>query len=195
MNKLVLLFLLLATGAHAEEPASYYVPPAQFSASMQVMYMGFSNALAIFRSSTSSFTFNEADKSISNLRIAIDATSLTASGNEIQRDLSTLLGVFENPEIRILAPDSVKFEDNKAEIKGTMTLRGVNKPVTLEATLNKSGKSPYGGGMWSSEGAAVGLSLRTAVKRAEFGVTDNPEAPSRFGDTISFTLEMQGIRQ
>jgi hypothetical protein len=65
----------------------------------------------------------------------------------------------------------------------------------LNAVLNHVGKSPHAGGMWSSEGDAVGMSLRGSFKRADFDMGDDPETPGRFGDTMSFMLEIQGLRQ
>lgn len=179
----------------ADNPASYYVPPPQFSAAMQVMDLGFANVFALFQNATGSFSFDEGAKSLSRLRLALDANSLTVSNSGSQRDLMVLLGVMQYPEIRITAPDAVTFNEGKAEIKASITLHGTTKPVTFEATLNHVGKSPHGGGMWASEGDAVGLSLRGSIKRADFGMGDDPETPGRFGDTMTLMLEMQALRQ
>jgi polyisoprenoid-binding protein YceI len=201
MKKILLFVFALvsapATAFSADAPATYYVPPAQFNAALQVMDMGFSNVFALFQSATGSFAFDEAGKSISRLRIALDATSLVSGNPDSQRGLANLLGIMQYPEIRITAPDSVAFADGKAELKGTLTLHGVSKPITFEVTLNHVGKSPRGGGMWSGEGDAIGLSLKGNFKRADFGIGDDPgaDAPARFGDTLTLMLEMQGIRQ
>jgi polyisoprenoid-binding protein YceI len=179
----------------AENPVAYYVPPPQFSAALQVMDMGFANIFALFQNATGSFSFDEGAKSLSRLRLALDATSLTSGNSASQRDLANLLGIFQFPEIRITSPDSVVFEDNKAQVKATLTLHGASKPVTFDAVLNHVGKSPRAGGMWSSEGDAVGLSLKASFKRADFGMSDDPETPGRFGDTMTLMLEVQGLRQ
>lgn len=195
-RRLLALLLLLPFGAAAEEsPANYYVPPPQFSAALQVMDLGFANVFALFQNATGSFSFNETDKSLSHLRLALDAASLTSGNSGSQRDLANLLGIMQYPEIRITAPDSVTFADGKADVKATLALHGVSKPITLNATLNHVGKSPHGGGMWSNEGDAVGMSLKGSFKRADFGMSDDPETPGRFGDTMSLMLEIQGLRQ
>ncbi len=177
--------------------SAYYVPPAQLNAQLQVTDLGFAGVFALFRNATASFSFNEGSKSISHLRIALDTTSLMSNNADALRDLINLLSTTADSEIALTAPDSVAFADGKAELKGNLTLRGVNKPVTIEATLNRAGKSPVAGGMWSSEGDAVGLSLKTSFKRADFGLGDNPnaETPGRFGDSINLQMEMQGIKQ
>jgi polyisoprenoid-binding protein YceI len=164
---------------------------------MQVMSLGFSNIMALFQNATGSFSFDDGGKSISHLRLAIDATSLMTTNNDNQRDLTALFGVMQYPEIRITAPDTTAFKDGKAEIKANLTLHGTTKPVTLDATLNHVGNSPYGGGMWASEGQAVGLSLHGTLKRADFGIGDNPDSDEKnhFGDSITLQLEMQAIKQ
>lgn len=191
----IVLLSSFGTGLASESPPSYYVPPPQFSAALQVMDLGFANVFALFQNATGSFNFDEGAKTMSHLRLALDATSLTTGNSASQRDLGSLLGVMQYNEIRITALDEVTFTDGKAEVKANMTLHGVNKPLTLDATLNHVGKSPHGGGMWSSEGDAVGMSLRGTIKRADFNMGDDPENPGHFGDTMTLMLEVQGLRQ
>jgi polyisoprenoid-binding protein YceI len=199
--KKILFFLLIAAllpgAAAADDDTSnrYYIPPAQFNAVLQVMDLGFANIFGLFRNATGSFEFDEKAKSVENLKLAIDASSLTANNSANDRDLAALFGAAQYPEITFVAKDSTTFTDNKADIKGTLTLHGVSKPFTLETTINRIGKSPQGGGMWSDEGAAIGLSMRGTLKRADFGIVDDPQAQSRFGDTVTLMLETQAIKQ
>ncbi|HEU0117256.1 MAG TPA: YceI family protein [Alphaproteobacteria bacterium] len=193
---LALLFLILSLGAYAADTSiPYYVPPQQLNALMLVMDSGFSNVFGLFHTATGSFNYDEANKSISNLRVAIDSTSIITANQDSQRNLATLLGAFQYPEIRITSPDSVTFTDGKAQVKAMLTLHGVSKPINLDAVLNKVGKAPASGGMFSSEGQAVGIALRGGFKRADFNITDNPELPSRYGDVIALDIEMQAMRQ
>ena len=112
MKRLLLALLLLLPApmaAASESPASYYVPPAQFSAALQIMDLGFANIFALFPNATGSFSFDEGAKSLSRLRLALDAGSLMTGNGESQRDLANLLGIMQYSEIRIVAPDSVAF--------------------------------------------------------------------------------------
>lgn len=197
MKKLLLVFafLLVPVAAAAEGTEHYYIPPPQFNAALQVMDLGFANIFGLFRNATGSFTFEPGTKSVDNLRLALDATSLMTSNPDNGRDLAMLLGSAQYPEISFVAGDSVSFAEGKADIRGTLTIHGTSKPFTLEATLNHIGKSPKGGGMWADEGEAIGLSLHGNFKRADFGMVDDPTVKSRFGDTITLLLETQAIRQ
>jgi polyisoprenoid-binding protein YceI len=193
------LFLILILAGLAAQPVlaadKYYVPPTQFNAAFQVMDLGFANIFGLFQNATGGFTFDDANKTISAVKIGIDTNSLMTANNENKRDLSLLFGAQQFPEVAFAALAEAKFKDGKAEIKGTLTLHGISKPATFEATLNHTGASPRGAGMWRSEAQAVGLSLRGSFKRADFGMGDEPEVPGRFGDTVTLMLEMQGIRQ
>jgi polyisoprenoid-binding protein YceI len=191
---LIFAFILLAPTAKAES-ARYYIPPTQFNAALEVMDLGFSNVFGLFRNATGGFEFDEGAKSIRNLKLALDATSMTANNPGNERDLMVLFAASQFPEISFVAKDSATFTDGKASIKGTLTVRGFSKPCTLEAVLNHMGKSPQGGGMWSNEGDALGLSLHGSFKRADFGMTDDPNMPSRFGEMITLRLETQAIKQ
>lgn len=199
MRRLFFLLLLLSLPVTslnaAEAPAAYYIPPAQFNAALQVMYNGYANIYALFRNATGSFSFDDTTKSLSNLKLAIDATSLLTANNDNQRDLANLLSAFQYSEIRIIAPDSITFTDSKADIKATVTLHGQSKPVTFETTLNKSGATSHSNSMWSGEGQAIGLSLHGILKRADFGMADDPASPAHFGDTINLMLDVEAIRQ
>lgn len=190
----LLLFCIISAQAVADS-AAYYIPPAQMNTQLEIMDNGYANMFALFRNSTGGFTFDETAKTMSNLKIAIDTTSLISNSNENQRDLSNLLGAFQNSEIRITAPDTVAFTDNKAEIKATVMMHGAAKPVTFTATLNRTGTTEHTNSMWSNEAHAVGLSLNGTLKRADFGMTDSANTPNRFGDTLTLRLEAEAVKQ
>jgi len=192
---MVAVALLSLSHPARAEPETYYVPPAQFSAAFQIMDMGFSNIFGLFQSSTAIFKYDPAASAMSKVKLALDTRSLMTANMENRKDLMALFAVSQHPEITFQAASEAAFKDNKAEIKGTLTVHGVSKPFTFEGTLNQAGKSPRGGGMWSSEGQAVGLSLRGSFKRADFGMGDEPEMPGRFGENITLLLEMQAIKQ
>jgi polyisoprenoid-binding protein YceI len=199
MTKLILFFLVVAypTSLMADDAASYYIPPAQFSASLQVMSLGFANVVALFQNATGSFSFDDGDKSITHLRLAIGTDSLVTSSTDNQRDLKVLLNVAQYPEIQLTAPERTLFKDGKATISVQLTLHGTTKPVTFDATLNHVGDTPYGGGLFAGKGQAVGVSLHGTLKRADFGMGEDPDSgdKNRFGDVIMLQLEMQAIKQ
>ncbi|MFT2612575.1 hypothetical protein, partial [Escherichia coli] len=84
---------------------------------LQTMDNGYANVTALFRNATGTFKFDDSGKTLSDLKIAVDTTSLIADNDITQRSFSTMIGSFAAPEMRILAPDAVTFNDGKAEVK------------------------------------------------------------------------------
>jgi polyisoprenoid-binding protein YceI len=202
MKKLLFILMIfcglnsLPAGAVTDGRTPFYIPPGQFNAAMQIMDLGFANVFGLFRNATGSFTFEESTKTVSNLRLAIDATSILASNAENQHDIENLLAIYEFPEIAVQAPESYSFTEGKADIKATLTMHGISKPVVLTATINHVGNSPHGGGMWAREGQAIGLSMRGTIKTSDFSLGSNTSGgAARFGDNLTLMLETQAIQQ
>lgn len=189
MKKLLLIALLvgvcLAAPASARE-AKYYVPPKNFSAAFQVMDRGLSNVLGLFQGGTALFAYDTDTKTISHVKLAIEAGSLMTPSRDAGADLMALFDPRAFPEISFMAAAPASFKDGRAEIKGTLTVHGQSKPATFEATLNRSDRG--------EDETALGLSLRGSFKRADFAMGDAPEMPGRFGETVTLMIEMQAIK-
>lgn len=187
----LLLLTLWCSPSHAEA-TKFYAPPSQFNANLQVMELGFANLTGLFREGTASFSFDAESKTISRFRMAINAASLVSTNPRSEQSLAYLIGSARSPEISFVASEPAPLKDDKAVLKGNLTLNGISKPAELAVTLNRIGKSPYAGGMWNSEGEAIGLSLRTTPKLTDFSSEPKPaEETPRFGDTITLTIEIQ----
>ena len=191
----LLAALFLASPKQVQAETIYYVPPTQFNAAIEVMDMGYANIFGLFREATGSFAFDEPSKTVSHIRLAINAASLLASNGENQRALTMLLGSDLYPEITLIAGDTTSFADGKAEIKADLTLHGVTKPMTLTATLNRVSKSTYTSHGWSQPGDILGLSLHGSVKCADFGLINANGEQSRFSDSLTLMLETQATRR
>lgn len=67
-----------------------------------------------------------------------------------------------------------------ARISGTLSLRGVTKPVAFDATFNRAGPSP------SDKAYTVGFDGRAVIKCSDFGLGGLPPA---LGDEVTLRLE------
>ncbi len=177
------------------ETAKHYVPPQRFNASFQVMELGLSNVFGLFRSATSSFEFDEQAKTISRLKMAIDAGGVVTAQGGADRDFDALFGKGLHPEITFVSLAGADLSGGKAEVSGTLTVQGASKPATFEIKLNRVKESPDGGNVWRGADRAVGISMRGIFKRSDFGVGAAPDTEARFGDEVTLLLEMQAIRQ
>lgn len=189
-----LFFLLALSPVSYAAPARYYAPPTQMNAAFQIMDRGFANIMGLFQSAVGSFAFDDETDTISRVKIAIETESLMVPNDAVNRQLHAMFETDEYPEISFMATSPAVFKDGRAEIKGTLTIHGQSKQTTFEGTLNQVGNSSSGG-VWSREKETVGLSLRGSFKRSDFAMGDEPEYPSRFGETVTLLLELQAFHQ
>lgn len=77
------------------------------------------------------------------------------------------------------------LSDNSAKVSGTLTLRGVSKPVVLDVTLTKVGKNPI------NERMTAGFKATTIIKRSDFGI--NAFIP-KVGDEVKITIEAEAYK-
>ncbi|HET7608031.1 MAG TPA: YceI family protein, partial [Gammaproteobacteria bacterium] len=70
-------------------------------------------------------------------------------------------------------------------VAGELTLLGKRRPLTLEATLNKSAPYPFG-----DRAEVMGVSARAKLKRSEFGMTYGV-ADDLVGDDVEIVIEFE----
>jgi polyisoprenoid-binding protein YceI len=78
----------------------------------------------------------------------------------------------------------------KFKVEGDLTIRGVTKPVTLDATYDGGGKDP-----WGNE--RVGYSATTSVNRKDFGLTWNQALETGgvlVGENIEIILTIEAVK-
>jgi polyisoprenoid-binding protein YceI len=71
-------------------------------------------------------------------------------------------------------------------VDGDLTIKGVTKPVVLQATVPQFGASADGG-------TSLGVSAHTSINRSEFGVDFNIPIPGGWmvGEDIQVLLEVE----
>ena len=73
---------------------------------------------------------------------------------------------------------------------GDLTVRGVTKPVTLDASYEGSGKDPWGG-------ERAGFTATTTINRTDFGMTFNKALETGgllVGEKVELQLEVEAIK-
>ena len=186
----IFLFLISSSYAHAT-PAKYYVPPTQFNVAFQVAGENVPAATGLFQSAIGSFVYDTDTKTLSHLRLAIDAQSLMAQSAATAKSLQVLFEAKQFPEITFSATGPIEFKEDHGEVKGTLSVHGQSKSVTLDGSLSVNDTEVTGGGTQSAS-----LSLRGSFKRADFGMAGGMDAAApSFGDTLTLMMETQGVRQ
>ena len=86
----------------------------------------------------------------------------------------------------ITSDEIIRTGKKTAKIHGMLTVRGITKPITLDATLNKAGENPISNKM------SVGFSAVTQLKRSEFNI--NTLLPG-LGDDVKINIELEAYKK
>jgi polyisoprenoid-binding protein YceI len=169
---------------------TWSVDPVHSSVGFGVKHLGVSTFRGTFAEPTG--TVRTADGEIVAVEGTVKAASL--STQEAQLTGHLLSGDFfdaeSNPEIRFTSTSVSAVEDGRFAIDGELEIRGVARPVRLDAEIEGVGQDPYGN-------ERIGIAARGAVNRGDYGITFNiPLANGQFaiGERVSLELQVEVVR-
>jgi len=154
------------------ESGTYSTDPAHSMVGWSVNHLGFNDYLGIFGDVTGTLTLDAADPSASSVDVTIPIASVTVPSAGLKDHLLRAGKDGAKPDFFGPDPMPAHFvstgvtvtDPTSAEITGDLTLNGVTKPVTIEATISGMGTNAM------SQKATVGFSGSTTIKRSDFGV-------------------------
>ena len=186
--------LLAATPARAE-PARYLLDPEHVSVGFLVEHVGYARILGLFRQVTGEYRFDEASGRLEGLRIEIDAASVYTAHDKRDEHLRgrDFLDVKRFPKLVYTARSATRSGERDYVIEGELELLGQRRPVTLEATWNKS--APYPLRLAPLQRATVmGVSARGSFRRSDFGMMYAVEN-GWVGDQVELIIELEARQQ
>lgn len=153
----------------------------------------FSRVPGRFSGIEGTITLDPDDLSTGSVSVVIDAASIDTGEVDRDRHLRSadFFAVREFPRITFESSEIRSSGENMAMIDGTLTLKGVSMPVTLEVEFLGSGPDLWGG-------HRSGFEARTTINRQEFGMTWNRVLDSggvMLGDEVSILINIEGLRQ
>ena len=190
-----------APAAVAEAPVdvpagAYSIDLSHTSVLFRVDHLGFSNYTARFRKSDAKLQFDPNNLAASSLTATVFANSLETDFPDVAKhDFNQqLLGEewlngAKFPEITFRSTSVEPSGARTMRINGELTLRGVTRPMVLDATFNGG----YAGHPMDKN-ARVGFSAHGVLKRSDYGMTFGiPEAGSKMGvsDAVNVIIETE----
>jgi polyisoprenoid-binding protein YceI len=176
----------------ATRTTTWVIDPAHSSASFVVRHM-FTKVRGRF--TRMSGTIETYDGSFTNGRVTVEIDADSIDTNDQQRDghlrSQDFLGSGDNPKITFRSTSITPRDGDEFLIHGDLTIRGVTRPVTLEAEFDGVGKTPFNTEVasWSAE---------TEINRHDFGVSWNaPLEAGGFlvGDDVKIHLDIEAVKQ
>lgn len=148
-------------------------------------HIGFSTPHVGFRNFDANLTLDSARPENSSIEVVIDTTSVDSRVDEFNGHLrgSNFFDTDNHPQATFRSTSISANEDGTFDVTGDLTIKGITRSVTLDATLNKAAMHPM------RNIPTVGFSAETQIMRSDFGMD---RAVPAVGDevTIYITVEM-----
>jgi len=129
----------------------------------------------------------------SSVEFSIDAASVDTDVADRDTHLKSpdFFDVAKYPRITFVSARIRPRGDDRYDVTGTLTMRGVAREVTLPVSFLGSARDP-----WGNE--RVGFELETKVDRKDYGMVFNAALDNGgllLGDEVRITVNLQAIKQ
>ena len=194
----IVLSLIAVTGIASAEgiaPSGTYVNDAAHTRLLwSIRHMGLSNYTARVNDVSITLEYDADDIAASTVRADIDPRSVDTAfpgekdfNAEISDD-PRILNAAEFPSISFVSRRVTATGDNTAAVEGDLTLLGVTRPVTLNATLNgELAEHPF------MKVPAIGFTAEASFDRTDFGL-EFLSGPI-LGDQVDIVIQAEFIKQ
>jgi len=179
-------------GAPARAADTYKLDPAHTNVGFTVRHF-FSKVPGHFTKFDGTIIYDDKDITQSKLDVTIDAASIDTSVPDRDKHLRSpdFLDAEKYPKITFSSTKVKPNGNNKIQIEGNLTIRGVTKPVVLDVDALGSGPDAWGG-------YRAGFEARTKINRQDFGVSWNKVIEgggTLLGDDVDIVLNVEAVKQ
>ena len=168
------------------------IDAAHSEVGFSVKHLMISTVRGRFASVRGSLHLDEADVTRSAVTVEIDTASVDT--RQDQRDAHLRSPDFFDadafPTIAFVSRDVVAVDGGQLRITGPLTIRGISRDVTFDATDDGRGTDPWGN-------TKAAFSARTTIDRRDFGLTWNQALETGgvlVANEIVVTLDIQLVR-
>lgn len=168
----------------------WVLDPTHSEINFKVKHMMISNVSGSFTDMNAEMTSN--DDQFNDAQIKFSAKIDSISTNNAQRDEHLKSAEFFNAEAYPeLSFETTNYNASTGKLEGNLTLRGVTKPVTLDASFEGLNKDP-----WGNEKA--GFSISGKISRSDFDLTWNAALETGgvlVSEEVKLNCEVQFVKQ
>src|SRR3954466_7803249 len=183
---------LTSAGTGTASRTVWTIDPSHSGASFTVRHM-FTKVRGRF--TELSGTIETEGNSLTDGQVSVGINADSIDTNDAQRDAhlrtNDFFGTGENPKITFRSTSVIPRGGNEFMIHGDLTIRGVTRPVTLEAEYEGGGRTPFG-----TEVAS--WTAQTEIDRKDFDLSWNaPLEAGGFliGEDVKIELDIEAVKQ
>lgn len=187
MRNLLLFFLsiLFVVEVQAAAPitTNYTLDPLHSYVLWRINHFGFSNPSGKWMTQ-GTLVLDERQPNNSHVNVTVNVANITTGVPALDKHLQGPLffNVEKFPTATFVSNKVEVTSKNTAKITGLLTIRGVTKPLILDATLNKMGINPI------NNLETAGFSATTSLRRSDFGI--NTLLPD-LSDNVQLQIEIE----
>jgi polyisoprenoid-binding protein YceI len=160
------------------------------SVGFEVKHLGVSTFRGSFKEVTGSI--ETADGAVTGVEGTIETASIHTIDGALSGHLQTpdFFDTEHHPQGRFRSTAVEDLGDGKLRVKGELELRGVTRPVEIDAHISGAGADPYGN-------ERLGLSGSAVIDRTEFGISWNAPLPNgglTVGEKVRLVLDVEAVK-
>jgi len=160
------LAVALASTVTLAAPVDYKIDPTHTATVFSWNHFGFSTPSANFSDIQGVINVDNAKPANSSVNVTIPLSSVNTNVPALDKEFQqeAWFNAAKYPNITFKST-KVETKDKKHfKITGDLTVKGVTKPVVLDAVLNKQGEHPM------AKVPAIGFNATTSFNRSDFGL-------------------------
>lgn len=153
----------------------------------RVSHFGFTDYFGQFGNVTGTLVIDPANPAAATVDVSIPIADVSTASAGLSRHLLTadFFDAANHASARFVST-AVRVDGSRAAIDGNLTIRGVTRPITLDAQLAGAGNNPF------NRKVTVGFHASTTIRRSDFGINYAVPMVSDMVDlTISAAFERQ----
>jgi len=160
---------------------------AHASVNFKIKHLGYSWLTGRFDKFSGNFSYDPTDVSSSKIEVLVDTTSFNSNHAERDKHVRSddFLDVEKFASAKFISSSITDLGNGKLEIKGMLTLHGVEKKIIIDAVKIGEGKDPWGG-------YRVGFSGTTRIGLTDFDI------PAKLGPAsthVELEFHLEGVRK
>jgi polyisoprenoid-binding protein YceI len=181
------------TTAILPETSTWQLDASHSSIGFSVRHLMIATVKGSFGKYEASFSGDESDLSKARVNVTIDASSIDTSNEQRDGHLRSpdFFDVEKFPSIEFVGKKVIGNAFGEFKIIGDLTLHGVTKEITLDATFEGRAKDPWGN-------SRLGYAAKGKINRSEFGLTWNQALEAggvMVSDEVKISVEASFVRQ
>ncbi|GAA5557961.1 protein YceI [Acinetobacter schindleri] len=148
------------------KPVAYTIDPTHSATVFSWSHFGFSTPSANFSDIQGTITVDNEKPTNSSVNVTIPVSSINTNVKALDEHIqkAEFFDVEKYPNITFKSTKVQALGKNKYKITGNLTIKGVTKPVVLDAVLNKQAVHPM------TKLQTIGFNATTSFNRSAFNV-------------------------